>query len=212
MDSPDRGAPTGMAAGSSLKLRLVVPLWLLLIAIGGTLLWRFETRPGPSVGPAYRWPATSQLATQSNRPTLVIFAHPQCPCTRATLSELDRVLARVGDRVETHVVFVRPGGVAAGWEASDLWTAAKAIPGVQVEVDEHGAEAKRFGAVTSGHTLLYSDGQLQFSGGITGARGHAGDNEGEDALVAFLTTGRSNRTSTPVFGCSLLNDASLPGE
>ena len=49
--------------------------------------------------------------------------------------------------------------------------------------DDDGAEARRFGAETSGQTLLYdARGALAFSGGITGARGHAGDNAGRASL------------------------------
>ena len=61
--------------------------------------------------------------------------------------------------------------------------------------DDDGAEARRFGAETSGQTLLYDEhGALLFSGGITGARGHAGDNAGRASLVALLNRG-SGRSS-----------------
>jgi hypothetical protein len=70
--------------------------------------------------------------------------------------------------------------------------------------DDRGVEAERFGTSTSGQTLLYSaDGRLLFSGGITGSRGHAGDNEGRDGLVALLTRAGSGRTRASVFGCPL---------
>ena len=179
---------------------------MLVIIVCCTLLLRFEASPGPSAGPARHWPQTTRI-TRSDRPALLVFVHPKCPCTRATLAELDRVLARIGDRADAHVLFVRPRGVAAGWERSDLWAIANAIPGVRVDIDEHGAEAKRFGAVTSGHTFLYGpDGRLEFSGGITAARGHAGDNAGEDAIVSVLAAGTSDQANTSVFGCALLND------
>jgi len=65
-------------------------------------------------------------------------------------------------------------------------------------------EARRFGVETSGQTLLYdAGGRLIFSGGITGSRGHAGDNAGEAALVALLTSGQADRRATSVFGCPL---------
>ncbi len=62
--------------------------------------------------------------------------------------------------------------------------------------DDDGAEAKRFGAETSGQTLLYDErGTLAFSGGITGSRGHAGDNAGRASLLALINrrAGRSAR-------------------
>jgi hypothetical protein len=70
--------------------------------------------------------------------------------------------------------------------------------------DEGGAEARRFGATTSGHAVLYSpDGRLLFRGGLTGARGHAGDNANLDALAAVLDGAPSPHINVPVFGCPL---------
>lgn len=70
--------------------------------------------------------------------------------------------------------------------------------------DPDGVEARRFGAETSGHTLLFgADGHLLFSGGITASRGHSGDNDGENAIVALLNHQIPALTRTLVFGCSL---------
>ena len=60
--------------------------------------------------------------------------------------------------------------------------------------------------MTSGQTLLYDeDGRLAFSGGITGARAHAGDNLGRQSLVALLNREPAKRSATNVFGCPLFN-------
>jgi hypothetical protein len=75
---------------------------------------------------------------------------------------------------------------------------------VTVVRDDDGRHAKQFGAATSGQTLLYDqDGALVFSGGITGARAHAGDNLGRQSLVALLNRQPAARTGTSVFGCPL---------
>ena len=72
--------------------------------------------------------------------------------------------------------------------------------------DLDGAEARRFGAETSGHTLLFDlDGNLLFSGGITQSRGHAGGNAGESAIVSLVNTRTADRARTLVFGCSLFD-------
>jgi hypothetical protein len=53
--------------------------------------------------------------------------------------------------------------------------------------------------------ILYdAAGRLRFSGGITAARGHAGDNLGRSAIVELLEGDSPTATATPVFGCSLL--------
>jgi hypothetical protein len=65
--------------------------------------------------------------------------------------------------------------------------------------------ARQFHATTSGQTLLYSPaGSLMFSGGITAARGHEGDNVGESTIVALLTGKPTDVVRTPVFGCPIV--------
>jgi len=100
---------------------------------------------------------------------------------------------------------VKPAGLPEDWEQTDLWRRAAVIPGVDLTRDDDGAEARRFGAATSGQTVVYDgDGHLLFSGGITAARGHEGDNAGRSAIVSLLASRGAEPTSTPVFGCSLL--------
>jgi hypothetical protein len=84
-----------------------------------------------------------------------------------------------------------------------------ALPGARVVRDAGGVEARRFHADTSGYVLLYGrDGALLFQGGVTGSRGHEGDNFGlsqlRTALSARGTVAISAHARTsPVFGCSL---------
>lgn len=100
----------------------------------------------------------------------------------------------------TAVVYVPPGEV----EGNDPRPAAASIPGVRLIADPRGALARSFGAATSGQTILYAaNGDLAFSGGITASRGHEGDSDGAEALLAFLGGRQPKRRSTPVFGCSL---------
>ena len=107
-------------------------------------------------------------------------------------------------RVTAYVLFVKPANLAEGWEKTDLWASATAIPGVSVVEDDDGIEARRFHAATSGQTMLYDkNGKLIFSGGMTGARGHEGDNAGRTAIVSLLTADQANESETPVFGCPL---------
>jgi hypothetical protein len=128
---------------------------------------------------------------------------------------LAEALARAQVRPKTYVVFIKPREFAAGWEQSDLWATATALPGVTVLRDDEGHEAERFGSATSGQTLLYdASGALLFSGGITGARAHRGDNAGRDSLVSLLGgshPGLNRRdpgnNTTKVFGCPLFASA-----
>ncbi len=81
---------------------------------------------------------------------------------------------------------------------------AAAIPGVHVISDLEGVEARGFRATTSGETLLYNDqGERLFHGGITLARGHAGDSPGRSAIEDSLRGIAPVCSRTPIFGCPI---------
>jgi hypothetical protein len=192
-------------------------LWVGAVTAGTVSLWRYENTPGTvAARPAdsvARWPAGLSLTRQTERPTLVMVLHPRCPCSRASLGELERILARARQPLACYVLFVRPDGVPDDWEKTGLRAAASAIPGVEVRDDAGGADAKRLGASTSGHVLLFAaDGTLRFSGGITATRGHAGDNAGSDAVLGVLGAPDESATQagTAVFGCPLYGTCDLP--
>jgi hypothetical protein len=118
-------------------------------------------------------------------------------------------MAHSQGRIQAHVLFVRYDGFPDDWERASLWQTASEIPGVNVVSDPDGIEARLFNASTSGQTVLYNtDGRLVFSGGITSARGHHGDNAGESAIIAIVTAAVPAQTETSVFGCPLLNPTS----
>ena len=170
----------------------------------------YENAPGSAGAIPRSWPADSAIQPASDRPTLVMLAHPQCPCTRASIDELAHVMARIQNKALVYVLFYAPRDPSrtslsgTDWENTDTRRSAAQIPGVRVISDLDGAEAHRFGAETSGHTFLFdSSGRLIFNGGITQARGHSGDNAGESSLVSLINNGTSRWANTLVFGCSL---------
>lgn len=200
-------APSGAREGMrAIWLWAAATLWLLGAVAGLWMLWSYENTPGDAAITRGRWPTETRLARSPGQPTLILLAHPQCTCTGASLAELAEVLGRTRTPPKTYVLFLKPSQFFDGWEKTGLWQTASALPNVTVLRDDDGEEAKRFGAVTSGQTLLYdADGELVFSGGITGARGHAGDNAGRAALIALLDHEPPSRRATSVFGCSLVS-------
>ncbi len=188
---------------SLLKLAGVV-LWGLGIAWGLAYAWRYETTPTESVVARDRWPAESSCTLASDRPTLVMFVHPHCPCSRASLEELAALMTHCRDRLSAQVMFFQPSSSPGDWSRTDLWESAARIPGVVPRVDAEGVEQRRFGAGVSGEVYVYlPDGQLLFHGGITAGRGHAGENAGRAALESFLLRGEVAARGTPVYGCEL---------
>jgi hypothetical protein len=195
------------------RRRLVIltslTLWLLFVGVGLSVLLSYENTPALAAKPSTLWPAESLIQRTSDRATLVMIVHPHCPCSRASMGELALLMAQSQGRVVAYVLFLKPAGFSADWEKTDLWQSAASIPGVTPIVDYDGVEASRFHAMTSGQTFLYdAGGRLLFTGGITMARGHAGDNAGRSAIVSLLNTGAAEQTETPVFGCPLFDDNS----
>ncbi|QDU08689.1 hypothetical protein [Gimesia aquarii] len=186
-------------------LPALTALWLGLVGIGMSAMWKYQTTPGEFTQPPRQWPANSQIERNTNRATLVMFAHPHCPCTRASINELALIMAHCAGKLDARVLFFKPTDFPKNWEQTDLWFSAEDIPDVKVFGDRDGSEAKRFHAKTSGYTLLFdSEGQLLFRGGITGSRGHAGENVGRSAIESILISGASGAGQTFTFGCPLL--------
>lgn len=151
-----------------------------------------------------QWPACPDISRQPGHFTLVMALHPKCPCSRASVHELEELIARTDGRLKTVVMFVMPAGAPAGWLDTDLFTQTQRIPRVRVMVDRDGADAARFGATISGQVALYDvQGKLQFTGGITDGRGHEGDNPGFDAILELVREHKSSVVATPVYGCPL---------
>lgn len=187
--------------------------WLLAAGVGFVWILNYQSTSGAAGIAPEHWPTGTQITLDSQRDTLVMFAHPQCPCTRASMEELNRLLARTEGKVVVQVFFFKPDKFSGDWVHSDLWKSAAAIPGVVVREDPNGAQARLFGAETSGDVLLYdTHGRLLFNGGITGSRGHAGDNVGENTIIARLQGQEASLKQTPVYGCSLLGKCEMPME
>ena len=184
---------------SPLLLLLAGTVWVAALAFGSVKMLDYEFTPGAAGRPSGAWPAASDIRPDRHYAHLVMFAHPRCPCTRASIAELAHVMAHAQGLAVATVLFYRPRQFPPGWERTDLWWSAAAIPGVTVLADPEGREAQRFGAVTSGHVLLYDRaGQLLFSGGITGSRGHEGDNAGCDSVIRLLMSGATAQTARPL--------------
>lgn len=189
---------------------LFATVWGGAVTLGLHALAAYENNPGTVGRVATEWPSTN-IERSRDRATLVMVAHPQCPCTLASITELAQIMAEAQGRISAYVLFTTPHDATPDWTETSLRRNAAAIPGVTVMTDVDGAEGVGFGAETSGHTLLFSaDGRLVFDGGITASRGHAGENAGENAIVALAKGESPAVAKTLVFGCPT-GARSVPG-
>lgn len=185
-------------------LALVFAVWLAVVMTGiCAMSWHAGT-PGPVIHPTRIWPIDVPLKHSTDVATLIMAVHPECPCSRASLNELEVLMTQFHGRLNASVLFVEGDGLEEDSTATELWKSATGIAGVSCIHDAHGKLAACFGAKTSGQVFLYDrDGILRFDGGITASRGHAGDSDGLYAIQAILNNGQPAVSNTPVFGCSL---------
>jgi hypothetical protein len=186
------------------------------IAVASCMAWllRFQMTPGQADAAVPRWPGAGAVTLAPDRPTLLMFVHPRCSCSQASLGELQQLMTAYKHHLAAQVLFFQPADQSPTWSHTALWSDAAAIPGVQPRLDPGGRLARLFGAQTSGQVLIYNpQGRLLFSGGITDGRGHFGDNPGLDAAM----TAAANSTPSPsgvlisnVYGCPIHSPP--PGE
>ncbi|MGI9517042.1 MAG: hypothetical protein ACR2NP_08360, partial [Pirellulaceae bacterium] len=161
-----------------------------------------------------QWPVDTKIAFSGERPIVLFFAHPHCPCTRASLCELEHAASVSQHPIDFVLVSLDCCPECPDWKESTLVTNAGRIPGLQVVWDSDGLEADRFGVKTSGHVVAYSrNGRAGFSGGVTGSRGHQGSNHGRTDLQRWLRLEPAQQDQqqqtafAPVYGCTMMEDA-----
>lgn len=212
-ESSCREAATGDTAAHQAATSSALPRWAMLlltiwaVLIGSLLLGlgHYSMREG-------KRGLVPRLV--ENQPGLVahFFLHPQCPCSAASVEELDRLMTRLGaksDLLVTAHVF-EPENATNDWAGSEMVARLKRMPGVQVQMDPLGKQGETLGVKSSGHLLVYHDGVLRFSGGLTALRGHAGRSDSGEAAYLALTGEHKNEWMTDVdwvvFGCPILGD------
>jgi len=112
--------------------------------------------------------------------------HPRCPCTRASLAELARLLAKGPRGSHLHFLVWRGATLPADWEKDGVNEIAARFPAATIYVDDNGREAARFGTATSGPiwSFMARIAVCCSAAGITESRGHEGGNPSQDALLA----------------------------
>ncbi len=197
----------------SAGFQCLICVWCIAVSGCFFALWKYAATPGAESTVASLWPDESMLPVAPHQPNLIVFIHPACPCTKATLAHLHSIVSRHSLNVQ--IVKMRPLVASSPFEKDaernrDILDTLCKHPSVSLVDDVGSMEAQRFGAKTSGVCFLYDQsGQLLFSGGITASRGHQGMNAGLASLIENLDlterpTERSfEKSHYPVFGCPL---------
>jgi len=196
---------------------VLVPILLFLvfpiaIANGFLLLTDYSIRPAETsaVRTQLEFPETTETQClianlNDSRPTLVLFYHPHCPCTVATLRMLQRMVPHLSVKPNLVLFGYCPEEKPDSWIDSSSTRIAKRISAANVIADFNAVHCRNFGVTTSGHTLLYdAQGKLVFEGGITPGRGHDSDCAASSALAHCIEANASTPIHWPVFGCPIV--------
>ncbi len=183
------------------KKLFVFAFWILCASAGVGSMLVYSLTPG-SHPVVRKIPTDSEIQISKSRPNLLVFLHPKCSCSHATLSELRGLLPDLGETSVT-IIFNNPNKELS-WISGDLFQETKKLPNVKIFVDDGSLETLRFGVKTSGHVVLMNEtGKAVFSGGITPMRGHGGENIGTNFIRSWIK-GRGPASSiTDIFGCGL---------
>jgi hypothetical protein len=201
------------------KLSIVLcALWMAgLLVAAGAMSSRRETRAAVQA-PLERWPTASRLVRDSGAPTLVMFAHPYCECTKASLAELRELAPRLEGKVRSYILFARSAKESVESSRSENRILAESIHGVTIVDDQEAREADRFGATTSGQIMLFdAGGEVLFTGGIGPLPHYAGRSPMLLSLIAAIESlsgggpmGARVQMPNAVFGCELHGKGNAP--
>lgn len=216
LDAPARVSRDAGLKHAALRRRALpwlIGAWVVASALGSAWVGSQASVAGAGATPPSRLPPALAPARGPGAWALLVFLHPRCACSRATLAELAKLTAHAGGRLATRVFVWAPREAPADFVRSELWTRARAVPGVEVVLDVDGQAAREVGARTSGQVVLFApDGVERFSGGITPARGHEGDSAGNLAIRALVDSQAPEDSASPVFGCALETPMPASGE
>jgi hypothetical protein len=169
-------------------------IWVAALVVCMDWAMKYESTPGRA---ASRAPLETPKA--GDRWTVVVVAHPLCPCTAASLRALRALAAKHSDELKCEVVFAGDRPV----EPSDSMRTADVIATAKVRWMTAQKAEEEYGTYTSGQAFVYDpNGKLVYSGGLTPGRGVEQPRYALELFDNILARGQATKP-TPVFGCAL---------
>lgn len=176
-----------------MRFRILLALFTVTGLASAWLSWMlYESRPGQAASPPTHYPESGQL------PRLIMFLHPRCPCSRASLQAFGQFQT---SRAHLEIVLCGPVELAQPELIGGLRAA---FDKCEVGLDGDGRRRELYQVWTSGQVIGYDGaGRLGFCGGLTASRGQAGPSLGQDQVKAWLQG--QNVSDSSVFGCPLVS-------
>src|ERR1043165_306599 len=94
---------------------LILLVWLGLIAAGYAWLLRYGFAPGKIAGAPEIIPPSLAPSNYVGHAQIFLALHPRCPCSRATVKELAKLLSRIHGPINTTVLVYKPASEGESW-------------------------------------------------------------------------------------------------
>ncbi|CAD73292.1 MAG TPA: RedB [Rhodopirellula baltica] len=188
--------------------KIALSMLLLPGLVGMTQLVSYSSQPG-DVGQSVPMLLPHSLSSvqsfeDANQTTVLVFYHPHCPCTRATIRCMERMIASFTSQPTIIAYAFVPSGETDHWIESETTDKLRSFGNVSIVADHNAKACRQFDVATSGHVLVYNDSKLSFSGGITPSRGHEGNCDSGVAFLHSVNGESEDRREWPVFGCAIV--------
>ena len=205
-----------MSAGR-LTLSLFCGLWLMAVCSGMVAFYDYSFTQGASPATPASFPKQSRLPRIDGQRCLLMFVHPMCGCTNASVEQIRRLyhdIQAAGHSVPQLTFVIRqPSATEPAWSSTSVLQLCNSVPGASLIQDYDGSESRLFGVTTSGTCCLFdNNGQRIFVGGITIARGHQGPAPSAWQLKRAITEGHITDEHFQVFGCAMFSATQETGQ
>ena len=117
-DTPPNKPPTRRKSEYTICIVVMLLAWVAVLFVTFATMRRYEFTPGADPAAPKSWPMQSQVTRPLGHSSLLVFAHPLCRCTDATLEELAKVARSAGPDIDITVLFFSPDGAGTEWRKS----------------------------------------------------------------------------------------------
>src|SRR4051812_5871669 len=109
-------------------LPVAVALWATAAALLFAVYVNHDLRPGAAARALGDWPEGSALAHSTEHDTLIMFLHPFCPCSKASVAQLNAVIRQLEHPPSVTFVMVRARGLDDASQSSPLLPLIEQLP------------------------------------------------------------------------------------
>src|SRR5687768_13393663 len=95
-------------------------IWWALIVGGYGLLFRYSFAVGKASPAPRSIPSSLAASVPLMKPQLFVALHPHCPCSRATVSELAKILTRATNSSDVTLLIFKPANEPDAWMEGTL--------------------------------------------------------------------------------------------